>query len=256
MAVPWVGGMTPFTLLSGDQFRADPPPEMKTGAYTKDYNEVKAMGRGTGSSRTAEQTQFALFYSDNFLALWNRGLRSIAQTYLNDNSGDIARLFALAWLAGGDGFITVWDSKLHYAFWRPVTAIQEGENDGNPRTLGDPDWQPLINTPNYPDYSSGANGLTGAMTRMLKQYFNNDHLDFTLTSNVPGISPSARTYHRFSDVADDVVEARILLGIHFRFADTVARKQGQQVAKWVFRNALRPLDDQTSIEDNDEEASD
>jgi hypothetical protein len=252
MATPWVGGMTPFALVSGDQFRGNPPPALKTGAYAKDYNEVKALGRGTGSSRTPEQTQLALFYSDNFIALWNRGLRGIAQTYLNDNSGDIARLFALAWLASGDAFITVWDSKLHYAFWRPVTAIQEGESDGNPKTIGDPTWQPLVNTPNYPDYTSGANGLTGAITRILKLYFNNDHLAFKLTSNVPNINPSERPYERFSDVADDVVEARILLGIHFRFADTVARKQGQQVAKWVFRNTLGPLHGDLPVSDDEE----
>src|SRR5262249_10170168 len=133
MAVPWVADVTPFTLRSTTQFRPGPPPDLRSAHYRKDYDEVKALGRDVDSARTPEQTDSARFWSDNFIAQWNRALRSISQTYLND-SGDIARLFALAWLSGGDAFITVWDSKRHYLFWRPVTAIQEGEFDGNPKT--------------------------------------------------------------------------------------------------------------------------
>src|SRR5437868_14867731 len=124
-----------------------------------------------------------------------------------------------------DAAITAWDTKFHYVFWRPVTAIQAGDNDGNSRTAGDLNWQPLINTPNYPDYTSGANNVTGAVTRMLALFFETDEITFSVTTTNPLALHQTRTYSRFSDAAEDVVDARIYDGIHFRFADTTARRQ-------------------------------
>jgi len=190
--------------------------------------------------RTAEQTDLAYFYSDNFPVQWNRTLRAIAGRYLH-RSGDTARLFALANLATADALITSWDSKRFYAVWRPVTAIQEGEADGNPATAGDPAWQPLINTPNYPDYTSGANCVTGAMTRTLELFFGTDRVAFEVTSLAPLAVQKVRRYTRFSDAAKDVVDARVYLGIHFRFADLAARAQGRSVADWTFDHFLLPL---------------
>ena len=141
-----------------------------------------------------------------------------------DNIADSARLFELANLAGADAAITAWDSKRHFVFWRPVTAIQEGDNDGNPKTEGDVNWHPFINTPNYPEYSSGANNLTGAVTKTLKLFFGQDKVPFVMTSNNPLAVPPTRTYTRFSDAAHDVVEVRILQGIHFRTADVTGRQ--------------------------------
>jgi hypothetical protein len=137
--------------------------------------------------------------------------------------------------------ISSWDSKLHYVFWRPVTAIVEADDDGNPETAADASWQPLINTPPYPDYTSGANNVSGAMTRTLQLFFDTDRMTFEVTSLVPEAKRKTRTYRRFSDAADDMVEARILLGIHFRFADTAGRKQAQRVADWTFNHYLLPL---------------
>ncbi len=240
MLIPWLGSVTPFTLECPTQFRAEPPPSLTSRRYARDYNEVKEMGADVNSGRTFEQTDLAYFWSENFFAQWNRALRAIATAHL-DRIGDTARLFALANMAAADAAITCWDSKLYYAFWRPLTAIQEGDDDGNPRTDGDTSWHPLINNPNYPDYTSGANNITGAMTRSLRLFFGTDEFTFVVTSNSPFAVQKSRTYNRFSDAARDVVEARILLGIHFRFADTVARRQGQQVAKWAFRHFLRPV---------------
>jgi hypothetical protein len=167
MAVPWLGAVTPFTLKDSTQFRVNqPPPDLSSRKYADDYNEVKALGALTNSARTLEQTDLAYFYADNAFLYWNRALQGIANAYL-DNMGDSARLFALCSLAMADAVITSWDSKLYYNFWRPVTAIQQGDNDFNPSTKGDPDWLPLIVTPAYPDYTSGANSLNGAVTRML-----------------------------------------------------------------------------------------
>ncbi len=128
-------------------------------------------------------------------------------------------------------------------FWRPITAIQEGNNDGNPRTAGDPTWLPLIINPPYPDHTSGANCITAAATRALALFFGTDYMTFSVTTTNTGPTMAdTRTYSLFSDAAQDVVDARIYEGIHFRFADEAARKQGKQVAGRASRNFLRPLD--------------
>jgi hypothetical protein len=243
MATPWMGAFDPFTLTGPGRFRAPPPPALTSARYTKDYDEVKALGSLNSTERTPAQTDLAYFYSDNFLLQWNRGLRNIALNNVH-RIGDSARLLALANLAIADAGITSWDSKVFYNLWRPITAIQEGENDGNPHTAGDPAWQSLINNPNYPDYTSGANNVTGAATRVLTRFFKRDRLTFEMTSLAPLAVQKTRVYTRFSQVANDVVNARIYLGIHFRFADTAARKQGEQVGDWVSDHFLLPCTDQ------------
>ena len=160
--------------------------------------------------------------------------------------GDSARLFALGNLAAADAGIRAWNSKKHYNFWRPITAIQQllpEDNDGNPLTEADPTWTPLIATPPYPDYTSGANNLAGSFTTIVKRFFDADKVTFTVTTTAAQAVPNARTYNRFSDLADDVVEARIYMGIHFRFADTAARREGTRVATQAFNHFLRPVRD-------------
>ena len=117
---------------------------------------MKALGGRVSATRTPAQTDLAYFWAGNYVSQWNAHFESIVDARKMD-IGDSARLFALANLAAADAAIACWDSKRHFSFWRPVTAIQEGENDGNPGTIGDSAWEPLINTPNYPDYTSGAN---------------------------------------------------------------------------------------------------
>jgi hypothetical protein len=241
MVTPWVATVTPFALKDPTQLRASPPPpHLTSGKYAKDYNEVKALGSLVNSARTPEQTDVAYFFSDNSILLWTRVLRSMTSTYLSD-IGDSARLFALTYMAVSDAYITSWDSKKHWNFWRPITAIHEGDNDGNAETAGDPNWQPLITTPNYPDYTSGANVNSGAVTTMLANFFGTDEMTFSMTSNTPQVVQKTRTYQRFSDAAADVVDARVYLGIHFRFADTVARRQGSHSANWAFSHFLLPV---------------
>jgi hypothetical protein len=242
MVTVWVATVTPFTLKSPDQFRAPPPPALTSHRYTENYNEVKALGSFSNSARTPEQTDLALFWAANYQALWNQALRDLADAHVH-NIAESARLFALANLAMADAVITVWDSKVQYLLWRPVTAIQEGDEDGNPKTVGDPTWLPLIVTPSYPDYTSGANGVTGAVTRSLALFFGTDHMNFSLTTNNPAALQQTRTYSRFSEAAAEVVNARIYEGIHFRFADVEARKQGRHVAQWIFSHFLRRIED-------------
>jgi|ADGO01.1.fsa_nt_gi hypothetical protein len=241
MVTPWLGATDPFTLTGPARFRADPPPALTSERYRKDYDEVKALGSINSTRRTAEQTDLAHFYNDNFFNQWNRTLRSLAMRY-HLNTGDTARLFALANMAAADALITCWDSKTHYAIWRPSTAIQFGDFDGNPKTVGDPSWQPLTPNPSYPDYTSGANSLIGAMTRTMELFFGTDHKTFEVTSLNPNVVKTSRMYRRFSDASADAVEARIYLGIHFRFADVAARDQGRKVADWAFKHFLLPKD--------------
>jgi hypothetical protein len=240
MSAPWMGGVTPFTLKDVDGLLHEAgPPSLSSGLYARDYDEVKALGARFGSSRTPEQTSLATFYSGNFYAQMNAIARSVAIARLSD-IGDSARLLALANVSAADALIVSWNKKRAYNVWRPSTAIFEGDNDGNPRTVGDQTWLPLFNDPPYPDYTSGANSITSAFMQTLELYFKDDVFTFTAITTVPG--QGTRTYERFSAVADDVVEARIYMGIHFRFADEGARRMGKQAANWAFGHVLRPLE--------------
>ena len=154
------------------------------------------MGTLTGSARPG-QTDLGYFYADNTILLWNRAVSAMAAQHVQ-SLGDAARLFALVYLAEADAGITAWDSKKFYNFWRPITAIREGDNDTNSWTIGDPDWKPLINTPNYPDYTSGANNVAGSVTKMLSLFFKGDKMTFTVTSNYPLVVQKVRTYTHFS----------------------------------------------------------
>jgi hypothetical protein len=240
MHAPWMADFDPLAITGPGRFRAPPPPELTSAEYTADYNEVKEKGALTGSTRTAEQTDVAYFWTENFVAQWNRAIRALADKRVR-NMGDRARLLALANMATADAVITSWDSKLHYNLWRPLNAIREGEFDGNPDTAGDPDWQPLVNNPPYPEYTSGANNVTGAMTKTMELFYGRDDIPFTVTSNAPAAVIKSRTYKSFSDASAQVLNARILLGIHFRTADAEARRQGRSVAQYVFSHYLLPL---------------
>ena len=250
MVAPWLGSVTPFTLTSSSQFRAQRPPALTSPEYTRDYNEVKDIG-AINSPRTAAQTDLANFWNSNYVMLWNRVLRELAAAHV-DNIGDSARLFALADMAMADAIITAWDSKIHYVFWRPITAIREGNNDGNPQTDGDASWTPFITTPAYPDYTSGANNISRAALRSFELFFGAD-MTFEVTTTNPGPTmQDTRTFNRFADAAEEVVNARIYEGIHFRFADTAARKQGKQVAQWAHSHFLRSLNDHDHDDENDD----
>ncbi len=232
MAAPWLGAVPCFVMQNGDQFRAKPPPALTSEQYAKDYNEVKTLG-AFNSTRTEQQNELAQFYTGLSLKTWQLPLREMAAKHV-DKIDDSARLMALGSLAMADAVITAWDSKKQYVFWRPVTAIQEGEDDGNPATIGDPAWQPMLNTPPYPEYTSGANNVTAALTRTLALFFGKDDMPFMVTSTNPQSAQKTRTYNRFSEMVSDMVDVRIYHGVHFRFADEAAREQGTKVAEWVF----------------------
>jgi hypothetical protein len=236
MSVSWMATTQPFTVMHSSQFFAPKPPRLTSNRYTRDYNEVKALGRNVDSARTPEQTAIATFHSGNTVVLWNQTLRALADQYIT-NVGDSARMFALVNMAMADAGMSAWQAKIQYNVWRPSTAIQLGDTDGNRSTAANPAWQPLFPNPNYPDYTSGANSLSGSATEMLRLFFRTDRVNFSM------IGPTtSRFFTRFSDAADEVVSARVYMGIHFRFADEASRKQGMRVARWAYKYFLRSLD--------------
>jgi hypothetical protein len=239
---PWLASVTPFTMHSGSQFRVDPPPDLTSQLWADDYNETKTVGSLTSATRTAEQTEIGYFWADSGPLLWQNALRYIADTYLHD-TGDSARMFALAEAALADAQIACWDSKYFYNFWRPITAIRLGDQDGNPATVVDPGWQPLINTPNFPEYPSGHADVSGAVSHMLRLFFGSDELTFQMTTTNALAPQKTRTFTRFSQAEQEVINARVYVGIHYRNSDTTAGAQGRRVANWVFKHALRPVDE-------------
>jgi hypothetical protein len=227
----------PFTLKRASQFRPEPPPPLRSMKYAREFAEVKALGNAAAHPNAT--TDQARFWSVNFVAQWNETMRQLAGKK-QLSIGDSARMFALANLSAADAAIAVWEAKLFYNFWRPSTAIHEGDDDHNRRTQGDVTWAALFGPdPLYPDYVSGANGLTGAFTGTLRLLFG-DHESFSVKSSSPLTDTPERFYTSFSQAAQEVVDARILLGIHFRSADEEARQLGNRVARWVFHKYLEP----------------
>jgi hypothetical protein len=239
---PWLASVRPFTMHSGSQFRVDPPPDLTSQLWADDYNETKTVGSLTSTTRTVEQTEIGYFWADSGPLLWQNALRYISGTYLHD-TGDSARMFALAEVALADAQIACWDSKYFYNFWRPITAIRLGDQDGNPATVLDPGWQPLINTPNFPEYPSGHADVSGAVSHMLRLFFGSDELTFQMTTTNALAPQKTRTFTRFSQAEQEVINARVYVGIHYRNSDTTARAQGVRVANWVFKHFLRPVDE-------------
>src|SRR5215813_4275639 len=239
---PWVANVKPFTMKSSSQFRVDPPPELTSETWTTDYNEVKTVGSLISTTRTPAQAEMGYFWADSGPVLWQNALRYISRNYLND-IGDSARMYALAEAALADAQIACWESKYFFNFWRPITAIRSRDQDGNADIEFDPDWQPLINTPNFPEYPSGHASTSGAITHVLRLFFGSDELDFQMTTTNPKALQNTRYFTRLSQAENEVINARVYVGIHYRNTDRVSRTQGFRVANWVFKNYFRPIGD-------------
>ena len=237
MAVPWLGGVTPLLVRSATQFGPPPPPALKSRRYARNFNEVKAVGSATSTVRTPSQTATATFFSGNAFVQFNAALRDQAAKRGLDIVRS-ARMFAAVDMTVADALITTWRAKLFYGFWRPSTAIQLADTDGNPATAPDPTWTPLLVNPNYPDYVSGYNAFAASFSQSLEEVVGR-HLDLTLISTaVPGVT---RSYDRGRALRADVVNARVWLGIHFRFADVAARNLGIHLAEWTLHHYFQPV---------------
>ena len=229
---PWMAKMRPLLLESPSQFRPGPPPALTSQRYTEDFNEVKAVGSATSTVRTEEQTATARFIAGSTFPLVSSSLQDLAARYQLDIS-DSARLFAAVDMSAADGAITSWDSKLEFGYWRPVTAIQLADTDGNPDTLADPGWVPLLATPPYPEYTSGLNTFMGAVTRTLSGVLGlgGGRIDVNIT-----VAGTTRHYEFASELNRDAIDACVWSGIHFRTADVVGIETGTQVGDWALDN--------------------
>ena len=237
MLDPWLGFVTPLLVRSATQFAPPAPPALTSARYTRHFNEVKALGSLTSTERTAEQTATALFFSGNANVQFQAALRDQV-TVRHLDIVDAARMFAAADMTTADAIISVWHAKYVHGYWRPITAINLADTDGNPATDPDRTWVPMIPTPPYPEYPSGYTAFASAESRSLANLFHTRHLQLTLISTAVG---GVRHYDSGRALRQDVVDARVWLGIHFRFGDTAARDMGVRLADWTLDHYFQPL---------------
>ena len=237
----WVGGVAPFLLQSSSQFRSEGPYELTSTEYAADFNEVKALGAAVGlpTDRTADQTHIALFWQSQPLHTWNFVARNLVTDPAFDVSlADSARLFAMMNLSAADAAINCWNDKYHFDFWRPVGAIHRAVEDLNPLTEPDEDWAALINAP-YPEHPSGHLCIDGAHLRVMEMFFGTDAISF----GVPSLAfmGEIRNFGSFSAALDEIEDARIWAGLHFRNADEQGRLLGESVADYMAANYFQPV---------------
>ncbi|MBU2665154.1 phosphatase PAP2 family protein [Actinoplanes bogorensis] len=230
----WVGDLKPFVLPRGDMFRTSGPTPLTSAAWARDFNEVKAIGAVNSTVRTADQTEAAIWWHDRRLTEWEIKRQVSDRQHLS--TVQAARFFAMAEIANADSLIACFNEKKFWNFWRPVTAVQEAASDGNPRTSADPSWMPLLVTPPFPDYTSGHTCSTSTIMATMRAYFGRDDIPFSAYSADSG---TTRSFRSFSAALDEVVEARIWGGVHYRTADVQGVRIGNGVASYVLRHEFR-----------------
>ena len=244
---PWVGNVRPFLVPNTEMLLSDPPNPLTSDAYAEDFAEVRRLGSINSTARTADQSEAAIYWQDHGPALWNRVLRALSRSQGLDTAEN-ARLFAMANLAAADAAIGCWYSKYHWNFWRPVMGIQEAAADGNPATEADPAWTPLFDpatpqfgsplaNPPFPDHPAGHGCVSGAIVRTLQNFFGTNKIAFSASSNR---TRTTRSFDRFSDALNEVIDARVWGGIHFRTADVQGAVLGKKVAHWLDKHYLQP----------------
>jgi membrane-associated phospholipid phosphatase len=231
------GAVRPFVLRKADRSRPSTPPALSSGKYAAAIGEVQALGAATGSTRTPDQTQIGQFWNAPIWATWNR-IAEDAATAHHDALADDARSFAVLNLTLADSVIALYDAKYAYRLWRPITAIQHADADGNPATTADAAWSPLSATAPDPSYPGAHATVSAAAAAVLARFYGND-LAFTLTSPVlPGV---ARSFSSFSEAADEATVSRIYNGNHTRIDEAAGENLGHDVADFVLDHALRSL---------------
>lgn len=234
--------VTPFTRPDISQFRPAAPPDLPSDRYAVDYNEVKQLGAAVGSTRSPEQDLIALFWADGAgtetpPGHWNSIAQDVGAARGNTVEEN-ARLFALLNVAMAEAAICAWDAKYAYNFWRPVTAIREGDADGNDATAGDPAWSSFIITPPFPDHVSGHSTFSGAASKVLALFYGTDDIAFTTGSDfLPGV---LRHFDSFSAAASEAAISRLYGGIHFRSANDDGLASGLAVGEWTLTNYMQP----------------
>jgi hypothetical protein len=235
-----LGKVTPFTTTSGAQFELPRPAyfNLDGAEYAADYNEVKSLGGAGSKTRGAERSAIARFWYEPSPGVHIRLARNLVVTRKLDLWRS-ARLFALLHLASADCMIAGYGAKYRYNFWRPVTAIRSGANDGNPQTDGDPNWNSYLETPNHPEYLSNHALLCAAWAEILARFFGTDQISFSMTSAnpYPGIT---RSFTSFSQSAREAADSRVYAGVHFRSSCRDGLELGRQIGAQTYENFLRP----------------
>ena len=245
---PWVGNVRPFLIPSAARFGSDGPNALKSDAYTRDFNEVKSLGSLASRRRTADQTMAAIFWQAQPGGLYGAVMRSLSARF-GLSTAQNARLFAMVSLAAADGTIACWNDKYRWNFWRPTDAIHQAASDGNRATRDDPDWRPLfdpatatvpaLSTPGFPDHPSGHSCLSSAALNAMRDFFGTDRIAFDIAS--PRFPTQPRHFERFSQALQEVIDARVWGGIHFRTADTEGARIGRKVARWARAHYFHPI---------------
>jgi hypothetical protein len=232
---PFLQFITPFGYDDPSRFRPQAPPALDSRTYTTDYNEVKDLGRATESSRTAEQSSTARFWSPSASALWSANVRSLA------GSMDLlsaARFEAIGIAAVTNALIACWDAKYTYMFWRPVTAIRFGDTDGNPETEPDTAWTPFIVTPSHPEYPAAHSTVGASVLGFYTVWFETDHFPLEFR----GIGGAVRNYTSVKEIHAEEGNARVWGGMHWRNSTKVGTAVGSRVGKYTATHLLKPLE--------------
>lgn len=239
---PWVAFMKPFMLQAASQFRPGPPPRLGSRQFADDVNETKAYGAKTSTVRTPEQTATAYFWNANVINQFNQAFRDFATAH-NMNFVDTVRLLAMGDLVTADAGIACFDAKYHYLFWRPYTAIRNAALAGNPDVTADPTWQPLLSTPNHPEYPAAHGCLTGALGQIFAEVAGGQTINLDIQGSTSGATTLTTTRH-FDTVAAmdrELVNARVWAGLHYRNSAEVGVKLGTDVARWELQRYFRPI---------------
>jgi hypothetical protein len=240
--LPQWGDVTPFALESSSQFRPPAPPALTSAAYAQDFNLTKEIGAVNSTTRTADQTEIAKFWADGAGTYTPPGhWADIALQVLGSSNASLvesARTMGMLNIALADAAIACWDAKYTYNTWRPITAIQQADKDGNEATTADPNWKPLITTPPFPEFTSGHSTFSGTAATVLTQLFG-DNVSFTTSSlGLPGVT---RTYRGFQQAADEAGMSRIYGGIHFMPANLEGLDCGREIGSFVATNFMQRL---------------
>ena len=232
----------PFTMDTVTQFRVPPPPDLDSEIYAQAYNEVKEYGMKNSTVRSEDQTHFAHWWAEFGEHSWNRIGRIVAEAE-SLSFAQTARMFALLNMNLYDLYLASLESKYHYDTWRPYTAIREGSTALNTETEPDPNWEPEMLTPPWPEYPSAHAAVGAAGAEIVSQILGTSKVSFTMesVSALPGAK--VRTYNDLDKAAQDCADSRIMNGYHFRFATEEGLKQGRTLAKYVMSNFLLPLEE-------------
>jgi PAP2 superfamily len=241
VAAPHWPQRKPWLLADAAQFRPGPPPALNSSQWARDYNEVKAVGAKASQQRTAEQTEAARFWEFSLPPIYHAVVRSVALSPGRSIEQN-ARLFAAASQAMDDALISVMDAKYHYGFWRPVTAIRNGDRDDNPATEIDAGWAPLIDNPGHPEYPSAHSILAGALGELLKVEVGAGRMPELATSS-PTANFATRRWSTVDAFMQEVANARVWEGIHYRTSTEVGLSMGRSIGALAATRVARPPSD-------------